>query len=767
MAKESSPTRSLWLASGVSLAVIVVGAAIISAPSVVDCLRSESSFGVCLRGKMADAGLVPRTAAIAPGDEAGANGEAGEGTQSATIPETATKSAAPTDATSSAAAVVAPQLGLVRAEPDGSLVIAGSAAPGSTVEIYANDQLIGTATTEPSGDWALVPDAPLKPGGYEIRVVDPKQKKSSAQSVVVAINEDKTSQPLVVATEPGKASEVLQGLSAPTQTAMAPTGAPSQPSGETASPAPATGEGAGPGETAVMSAQTGEAGAGQSAAPAATDSGTTTVTAPTPDTAATTSPATTPEEAPKAEPAPEPTAPSDANTATAVASADSATTTRGSGEDVVGDVANLQKRVDALAATPPTIDAIEIDGDKNYFAGSGTNGATMRVYVDNKFVGDATVENGRWLLETGKVLLDKSQRVRVDQLVTGSAQVAGRAEVEFVFNQPGQPTPQDQGKTAVADAGNIVVPAPDFALGSEPPAAPSPLQTPPAEVAAPSQQAASVAEQAARAQPDATQTAQQAAPANPVNPSGGTVSVPQADFGIDTEKPAPIVVAQAPASSNPGAASGGAASASGSTSGSATPAETTTVPKPDFSVATGVPVVEGGNGAPGTATMTAPADNGASAAASSATAVQTEPAQKSAPAQIAAAPAPAPVQVPVPDFSINTEAPAPIPAVPGGQPASVDAQPTPEATSEVPTMVAEQVGNPEDARFSAGKAIIRRGDNLWTIARRVYGEGLRYTTIYQANRAQIRDPNLIYPGQVFELPHETGAGALNSPGGGN
>lgn len=82
-------------------------------------------------------------------------------------------------------------------------------------------------------------------------------------------------------------------------------------------------------------------------------------------------------------------------------------------------------------------------------------------------------------------------------------------------------------------------------------------------------------------------------------------------------------------------------------------------------------------------------------------------------------------------------------------------------------MVAEQVGNPEDARFSAGKAIIRRGDNLWTIARRVYGEGLRYTTIYQANRAQIRDPNLIYPGQVFELPHETGAGALNSPGGGN
>lgn len=48
--------------------------------------------------------------------------------------------------------------------------------------------------------------------------------------------------------------------------------------------------------------------------------------------------------------------------------------------------------------------------------------------------------------------------------------------------------------------------------------------------------------------------------------------------------------------------------------------------------------------------------------------------------------------------------------------------------------------------------IIRRGDNLWTISRRLYGFGVRYTTIYQANQGQIRDPDLIYPGQVFVLP---------------
>ncbi|MCT4655314.1 MAG: LysM peptidoglycan-binding domain-containing protein [Cohaesibacter sp.] len=50
------------------------------------------------------------------------------------------------------------------------------------------------------------------------------------------------------------------------------------------------------------------------------------------------------------------------------------------------------------------------------------------------------------------------------------------------------------------------------------------------------------------------------------------------------------------------------------------------------------------------------------------------------------------------------------------------------------------------------KVIIRRGDNLWEIARRVYGAGYRYSTIYDNNTGQIRDPHWIYPGQVFDLP---------------
>lgn len=48
--------------------------------------------------------------------------------------------------------------------------------------------------------------------------------------------------------------------------------------------------------------------------------------------------------------------------------------------------------------------------------------------------------------------------------------------------------------------------------------------------------------------------------------------------------------------------------------------------------------------------------------------------------------------------------------------------------------------------------IVQPGNSLWRIARRTLGSGTQYTTIYAANRSQILDPDLIYPGQVFSLP---------------
>jgi nucleoid-associated protein YgaU len=56
--------------------------------------------------------------------------------------------------------------------------------------------------------------------------------------------------------------------------------------------------------------------------------------------------------------------------------------------------------------------------------------------------------------------------------------------------------------------------------------------------------------------------------------------------------------------------------------------------------------------------------------------------------------------------------------------------------------------------------IIRRGDTLWRISRRVYGQGVRYSAIYLANQSQIKDPDRIWPGQVFRVPEETAEGDL-------
>jgi nucleoid-associated protein YgaU len=48
--------------------------------------------------------------------------------------------------------------------------------------------------------------------------------------------------------------------------------------------------------------------------------------------------------------------------------------------------------------------------------------------------------------------------------------------------------------------------------------------------------------------------------------------------------------------------------------------------------------------------------------------------------------------------------------------------------------------------------VVSRGDSLWRISRVTYGEGLRYAVVYKANQAQIRNPDRIYPGQIFVLP---------------
>lgn len=595
----------------------------LAGPSVVTCFNSSDGMGQCLRGKMVGAGILPApaTAAVEPGaplvQPPAAETAIGEPVLDVTEP-------APAEVPEN---LVAATFGLLRAEPDGSVVIAGSGTPGSEVEVYSNGALLGKTTVESSGDWVFVPDAPIPPGGTEITLGEAGKTGRAEQSFVVAINEDKTSEPLVVASTPGAASEVLQGIDVPaaepTQVAVAEPAPAVEPAAST--PAPA--------EAPVAAAPE----AADSAAPAVA-----TVTTPAAETPATQSVPPTSEAAPAAEapdnsppaaatppaetlaaPAAEPSVPPAAGTETVVAAVEPAPATP----------------VAILDATPPTIDAIEIEGDKTFFAGGGPEGATMRLYVNDQFIADTIVSDGRWLVEAGDVLNQPSQRIRIDVLQPDSAKVASRAEVNFVVDLP-----VDKPAVAVAQADEPAAPA------TEPPAA-----TPPA---------------------------QQAAPA-----------------------------AEAPLAAAPAAD---------------TPAPPTEVP----------PSAE-----PAPATAPAPAEPAAQPTAEAA--APAEPAAQPAAEAAATPPESAPVAEPV----MTTAEPAP-----AAEPAAIEPTPPAQPAADVPTLVAVAIGDPDAERFASGKAIIRRGDNLWTIARRVYGEGIKYTTIYQANTGQIRDPDRIYPGQVFDLP---------------
>ena len=52
-----------------------------------------------------------------------------------------------------------------------------------------------------------------------------------------------------------------------------------------------------------------------------------------------------------------------------------------------------------------------------------------------------------------------------------------------------------------------------------------------------------------------------------------------------------------------------------------------------------------------------------------------------------------------------------------------------------------------------GSITVQPGNSLWRIARKYYGKGIQYVEIFERNSHLIKDPDLIYPGQVFSLPN--------------
>ena len=128
---ETAPKKPLALTIGAAAVTLAVIIGVLTGPSVVTCFNSEDGMGVCLRGKMTDAGILPRPAAVAtteveapatedvamvaPGEEPAIAEPALDVTPTLEVPDD----------------LIAATFGLLRAEPDGSVVIAGSGRPGT------------------------------------------------------------------------------------------------------------------------------------------------------------------------------------------------------------------------------------------------------------------------------------------------------------------------------------------------------------------------------------------------------------------------------------------------------------------------------------------------------------------------------------------------------------------------------------------------------------------------------------------------------------
>jgi hypothetical protein len=78
-----------------------------------------------------------------------------------------------------------------------------------------------------------------------------------------------------------------------------------------------------------------------------------------------------------------------------------------------------------------------------------------------------------------------------------------------------------------------------------------------------------------------------------------------------------------------------------------------------------------------------------------------------------------------------------------------------ESTTQVVQTTNDRAASSEAASTQAEKTTytVKSGDSLWAIAKKLLGDGSRYTEIYEANKSIIgSNPNLIYPGQTFTIP---------------
>lgn len=679
--------------------------------------------------KSAFADLKAKLLATLPGGEAPAPADA---TKSApqqdgavtTDTKTETKTAEGTteaDKTVDPAKAAIPAFDILRVEKDGSTVIAGRAAPGAKIEIVDGDKVIASTTADNAGDFAAVLDNPLAAGDHSIviRATTKDGKASTSEEVAtVSVPKDASGELLAMVTRPGEASKIItmpEAKEAEVASAKAVTPDTSKQSTEADASTTADDQAATE-QTAAEKAK-----AEQQAkveAPAKTDEATADQSAAAevktpelPSTAAdiaSTPPVVTADQ-------------TNAETKQQTPTADQAAADAAKSTDTAKSAT-----AEPAGAPEVLVSAVELEGDRIFIAGNTKAGATVRVYADDQVVAEAKADgSGRFVADGTIKLAVGNHTIRADVLSADGSKVVFRASVPFfrpegdlaavasadtATNAPAiEPLANGTFDKARDEAGKALALLKGLYAGGKTPTA--------EELAA----ARSSAEIALKSLADV----HVGADVDPAVADMAGKAIADAGKALDKLKAVPADVGAFKSALGDVETIVGSvvttptetASADTKSEINAKPADTKTAAtqKADGGVdKAGEDVSASDVQVTAKVDRLAPADNVSANAQKAETAAATDTSQPKDGASAVVA-----------NGSVD------------GQTASAD---QPKVIEQAPL------------KQSEGSVIIRRGDTLWQISRRVYGKGVRYTTIYVANKAQIADPDEIKPGQIFTMP---------------
>jgi nucleoid-associated protein YgaU len=680
------------------------------------------------------AGKQARGTTEAAGDAAATDGAAGAET-TPTQDATVTQETAKADATPATPGEdwVTPSFDVLRVEPDGSTVIAGRGQPNTKLEIKNGDTVVGTADIGPSGDFAAVFDQPLAAGDYQLTLNTKDDKgtsKTSEEVATVSVPKDGAGDLLAMVSRPGEASRLITVPQTET-TGKAVEGATATPAGETADK-PAT-------ETA--SADVGTASSDQPAAGETANVG---------DTTAETS----------------------------------------------GEAATASAPEAVAKEAQARVSAVELEGRRMFIAGTAKPGALVRLYADDTLVGETKAdEQGRYVADGAIDLSVGRHTIRADVMSADGDKVEFRASVPFdrpegeqVAAVVAQDNPMGASDAALGLIGGgtfdklrgdadkaLALLKGLYANGAVPSAEQLAAARSATEIALKSlaefkpgeeegDAARTMAAKASAAAADALARLR----ALPTDAAAVGAALGSIETAVADALAPAIEKAQTMAENVAAAADGSIEALVEQTAAihqkfvalfadgrNATAAEIQTgrsaleaaldkivgftVPaNTTGDVAAAIEKLKGWASTALDRLAAVPAGAGSEAYRQALVALEGMPSLSAAAGAV----------------ETTTEGAA---AATGGttstQTAGTDTAATPaggEAAAEEPETV-------EQAPLQASKTsvIIRRGDTLWQISRRIYGKGVRYTTIYLANEDQITDPDRIIPGQVFGIPDKT------------